>query len=262
MKKLASLILAGLLTVAMVAPAAAADSTEILKGTPEIDGVLDEIYTQSASQTLGNPAFYAWGDSGDADMSAVSYFLWDDSYLYVCTVVTDDDVVDVGAACYEANPTNWQADAVEAWYDEGNGIFKSHADAYGNTFFVQANPGEPTFTNDQLKSAAELTDDGYIIEYAMPFAALGDGETFNFSLQVNDISTEDHANGYASGVQTADITMEMVGTEVTYPEPETEAPVVEEVVEEAAAPATFDAGIIAAVAAIVSAAGYAISKKR
>ncbi|MBQ8641772.1 MAG: hypothetical protein IJ480_06090 [Clostridia bacterium] len=38
--------------------------------------------------------------------------------------------------------------------------------------------------------------------------------------------------------------------------------VAEEVAGEAAAPQTFDAGVIAAVAAIVSAAGYAISKKR
>ena len=43
---------------------------------------------------------------------------------------------------------------------------------------------------------------------------------------------------------------------------ETEAEVVDEVVEAPAAPQTFDAGIIAAVAAIVSAAGYAVSKKR
>jgi len=43
---------------------------------------------------------------------------------------------------------------------------------------------------------------------------------------------------------------------------ETEA-VVEEVVEEAVtAPQTFDAGVIAAVAAVVSAAGYVVSKKR
>ena len=40
------------------------------------------------------------------------------------------------------------------------------------------------------------------------------------------------------------------------------APVVEEIVEESAAPQTFDAGVIAAVAAIVSAAGYTLSKKR
>ena len=53
------------------------------------------------------------------------------------------------------------------------------------------------------------------------------------------------------------------------PEPETEAPVETdaELVDAAAAettvaaPQTFDAAIIAAVAAIVSAAGYAVSKK-
>ncbi|MBQ3590654.1 MAG: hypothetical protein II979_01825, partial [Clostridia bacterium] len=44
--------------------------------------------------------------------------------------------------------------------------------------------------------------------------------------------------------------------------PETEAEVVDTVVDTPAAPQTFDAGVIAAVAAIVSAAGYAISKKR
>ena len=46
------------------------------------------------------------------------------------------------------------------------------------------------------------------------------------------------------------------------PEPETEAETVAEVVEAPAAPQTFDAGIIAAVAAIVAAAGYTVSKKR
>jgi hypothetical protein len=42
---------------------------------------------------------------------------------------------------------------------------------------------------------------------------------------------------------------------------EVELPV-EEVVEEPTAPQTFDTGIVAAVAAIVSSAGYALSKKR
>jgi len=43
---------------------------------------------------------------------------------------------------------------------------------------------------------------------------------------------------------------------------ETEAEVVDEVVEAPAAPQTFDTGIIAAVAVAVAAAGYAVSKKR
>ncbi len=263
MKKLASLILAGLLTVAMVAPAAAADSTDVLKGTPEIDGVLDEIYTQSATQTLGNPAFYKWSWEGDVDMSATAYFLWDEDYLYTCVVVEDSDVIDIGADVYASNEFNWQADATELWYNEGNGKWKTHAEANGHTFFVQKTDGEPTFTTEDTKSAMTITDTGYITEYAMPVANLDVDGTILMSMQVNDMVTHDEhpGTGYASGSQSADIELTFVGTEVTYPEPETEA-VVEEVVEEATAPATFDAGIIAAVAAIVSAAGYAISKKR
>jgi len=56
--------------------------------------------------------------------------------------------------------------------------------------------------------------------------------------------------------------MKCVAEEVVLPEPETEAEVVDVVVDAPAAPQTFDAGIVAAVAAIVSAAGYALSKKR
>ncbi len=264
MKKLASLILAGLMTVAMIAPAAAADSTDVLKGTPEIDGVLDEIYLQSASQTLG-PDFYHWGgDATTADLAAQSYFLWDDDYLYVCVVVEDDDVIDIGEQVYVDDPFNWEADATELWFDEGNGKWKTHGEAHGYTFFVQGSGGEPSFTTEDTQSAMTITDTGYITEYAMPVANLEVDGSINMSMQVNDMITHDAhpGTGYASGSQSADITLTFVADEVTYPEPETEAPVVEEVVEEATAPATFDAGIIAAVAAIVSAAGYAISKKR
>jgi len=42
---------------------------------------------------------------------------------------------------------------------------------------------------------------------------------------------------------------------------ETEAEVVETPAEETAAPQTFDAGIIAAAAAVISLAGYTLSKK-
>ena len=51
MKKLASLLMAGLLAITMIAPVAA-DSTKVLNGTPVVDGQLDEIYLQSAEQTL------------------------------------------------------------------------------------------------------------------------------------------------------------------------------------------------------------------
>ena len=61
--------------------------------------------------------------------------------------------------------------------------------------------------------------------------------------------------------------------ETEAPAPETEAPAVEteapaaaetvtEVVEVPAAPQTFDFGVIAAIAAVISAAGYAVTRRR
>ena len=263
MKKLASLLMAGLLAVAMIAPVAA-DSTKVLNGTPVVDGQLDEIYLQSAVQTLGDP--FHWWDftAGEEDMTAQAYFLWDDEYLYVAVDVDDPEVISVGAAVYEANPQNWQAEATELWFDEGNGKWKTHAEATGLTFFVQGVNGEPTFTSEDCQYAVSLTDDGYITEYAMPVANLKAGGTISTTLQVNDLaSCEVHpGTGYASGSQDANIVLTFDAEQVVLPEPETEAEVVEIAEEAAAAPQTFDAGVIAAVAAIVSAAGYAISKKR
>ena len=261
MKKLASLLMAGLLAVAMIAPAAA-DSTKVLNGTPVVDGELDEIYLQSAEQTLGNPAFYKWGFEGEADLAAKAYFLLDADYLYVAVEVTDDDVISIGADIYAENPANWQADAAELWFDEGSGKWKTHAEATGLNFRAEAvaNAGTPSFDNADCLYAVSETADGYIVEYAMPVANLKAGGTIKTTLQVNDMVTYDAhpGTGYASGSQNADIELTFDAESVVYPEPETVA----EVVEEAAAPQTFDAGVIAAVAAIVSAAGYAVSKKR
>lgn len=262
MKKLASLLLAGLLAVAMIAPASA-DSTKVLNGTPVVDGELDEIYLQSAVQTLGDP-FHWWDfEAGNEDMTAQAYFLWDSEYLYVAVDVDDPEVISVGAAVYEANPQNWQAEATELWYNEGNGKWKTHAEATGLTFFVQGVDGEPSFTSEDCQYAVSLTDDGYITEYAMPVANLKAGGTISTTLQVNDLASCDAhpGTGYASGSQAADIVLTFDAASVVYPEPETEAEVVDVVVDTAAAPQTFDAGIVAAVAAIVSAAGYALSKK-
>ena len=260
MKKLFTLIMAGLLATAMIAPVSA-DSTKVLNGTPVVDGQMDEIYTQSAVQTLGDP--FHWWDftAGEEDMSAKAYFLWDSDYLYVLVDVDDPEVISVGAAVYEANPVNWQAEAAELWFDEGNGKWKTHAEATGLTFFVQAVNGEPTFTSEDCKYATSLTDDGYMVEYAMPVANLKAGGSISTTLQVNDLASCDAhpGTGYASGSQDANIALTFDAESVVYPEPET---VAEEVVETVAAPQTFDAGVIAAVAAIVSAAGYAISKKR
>ncbi|MBR5445557.1 MAG: hypothetical protein IKV57_05520, partial [Clostridia bacterium] len=190
MKKLVSLLMAGLLAVAMIAPAAA-DSTKVLNGTPVVDGQMDEIYLQSAEQTLGNPAFYKWDFDGEADMSAKAYFLWDADYLYVLVDVKDNDVISIGADVYVENPINWQAEVAELWFNEGNGKWKTHAEATGLMFFVQAVDGEPTFASEDCKYATSLTADGYMVEYAMPVANLKAGGSISTTVQVNDMVTYD-----------------------------------------------------------------------
>ncbi len=202
----------------------AAVANRVLQGTPVVDGLLDPLYTDSASHTLKNPAFYSWtGEDQYVDVYATSHFLWDNDYLYICTEVRDLDLIDVGADTYAANPTHWRADAVEVWLNEGSGKYKIHADAFGHAFFAQAGDGTPSFQTSGLPVAVQRTDDGYVVEYALPLAQLGVGETVDFSLQVNDVtSLEDQTiAGYSSGSQMTENTLTMSGDLAVVPsEPE------------------------------------------
>ena len=258
MKKLFTLIMAGLLTACMIAPASAAGANEILKGTPELDGALDDIYLQSAVYTIeADSVNYAWGGAEIQDFSeAASYFLWDDNYLYVCTVNVDDTPVAL------TGEKTWQNDAAELWFIDEGLRHKIHAAADGNFFLGGDGDGQNPYDFAGAKSVANYTDYGWCIEVALPMNDLGAGKEFSFTLQVNNCLDDGAAAGSASGSQAGDYAMKCVAEEVVLPEPETEAEVVDVVVDAPAAPQTFDAGIVAAVAAIVSAAGYALSKKR
>ncbi|MBR4960115.1 MAG: hypothetical protein IKY52_04385 [Clostridia bacterium] len=250
MKKLASLLMAGLLALAMIAPASAAGANEILKGTPELDGKLDDIYTQSVVYTIKEDVVnYAWGGAEIQDFSeAASYFLWDDNYLYVCTVNVDDTIVNL------TGEKGWQNDAAEMWFIDEGLRHKIHAAADGNFFLGSDGDGKTAYDFAGAKSVATYTDDGWCVEVALPMNNLAAGKEFSYTLQVNNCIDGIDA-GSASGSQKGDYALKCVAEEVVLP-------VVEEVVEEAAAPQTFDMGVIAAAVAIVSAAGYAISKKR
>lgn len=299
MKKALSLLLSAVLLTAAcaISTGAAAVSTDVFRGTPVIDGVLDEIYLQSASATIDNPGFHIWENyAGEFDMTATAYYLWDDNYFYCCTVVTDNDVLDIGAARYEENPLNWQSEAVENWFDEGYGKWKTHADAYGHTFFAQNVNSDPPFDytdESECKHAATLTDTGYIVEYAFKLEDLSVGAWLLTSIQVNDQCTlnDGVGTGYASGSQNVEIELTFVADEAVAPEPEPEPEIVEtveepepepepepveetveiaeaeEIMEEPApepttAPQTFDPVTATAVSAVVSLLGFQLTKKR
>ena len=216
MKKLFAIALTAALCLLMMC-AVSAEELEVycLYGTPAVDGVLDEIYLGSAHQTMENPGFFVWGDyAGEFDLKAEAYYLWDENYLYVCTIVTDDDVMDVGEDRYDADPANWQADAVENWFDESEGKWKTHADAFGHTFYAKNNGGggEPPFTNDKVVHAVVITDTGYVAEYALPMTENHEGGYISTSIQVNDqcVLDDGFGAGYASGSQDVEMFLEFI----------------------------------------------------
>ncbi len=199
-----------------LAPAPASPVT-VLHGTPAVDGKLDDAYLKSGSLELENPGFYVWAGDEEQDETATVYYLWDEANLYVIGVVKDNDVLDVGAERYEDQWDNWQAEAVENWFNVGEGKWKTHADAFGHTFYAKdnGNGAEPPFDYEEVKYAATQTDDGYIVEYALPIPGMGVGAVISTSVQVNDQCTldDEYGTGYASGSQNADHPLELVAEE-------------------------------------------------
>ena len=262
MKKLFTLIMAGLLAAAMIAPASAADAQEVLYGTPVIDGVLDEMYTRSASHSLRNFAFYAEGDSsvGTTAEGTTAYMLWDEDNLYIAVEVNDetpcdyDSSIDYAAWNTSDNIENFLFSVKDDTYEF------IHISAVGDITYAEL--FEQLYDSD-IETAAESTDKGYVIEFAIPLpeeiAELKAGSEFVYSLQYNDYIPASNAV-IANGGQSIEQGDRYVFSDTKALVEDVIVTPVEDSV--TTAPQTFDAGIIAAVTAIVSAAGYAISKKR
>lgn len=253
MKKIATLTAAALLAAACVLPLHAQDATA-LKGTPKIDGVLDDIYTQSGTMVT-NDTMYVWnwgGENPKGNASAVSYFLHDDSYVYICTVAKDETLIDTGVL------EGWKADGVEHWYIDNNGA-KTHVsfDAFGNT--VYGDPNANSFNT--VKTAATKNGDTYTVEMAIPLDAfqVTDGSVL-MSIQVNDCFAADGNDGQAWGSQAADSKLVLSDTAVKVEE--TTAPVdTTAPADDTASVATADMGIVASAIALAASALVVFKKK-
>ncbi len=115
------------------------------------------------------------------DFSAIVYTLWDDKHFYIAAVVTDDQVV-----TQHQGEDIWQDDALEIWLDcrhdaVTHTLFQedeyqlgfSPASKYRNQAIGWAwrNPN-PKPVIDAMRVASALTDKGYVIEAAVPWAVL------------------------------------------------------------------------------------------
>lgn len=113
-EKILTLTLTACMLSALLCPTAAAESAEpteeqqtvrsrVAYGTPTVDGKLDDAYLKSERIDYKLQPYYVWGFSDpfteenvkkhfgwDTGVDAYSYFLWDESNIYIYTEVKDD----------------------------------------------------------------------------------------------------------------------------------------------------------------------------
>ncbi len=169
MKKLFSIILIACLAMAVmaVAPVSAAND-EVLYGTPELDGVVDEIYKSSLTIEYVNEADNAVEDQPWFTASGTFYALYDASYVYLCADVKDDDVVSAADSFVYENNNPYQNDVVEFRLDfnGGDAMFKIGVDAYGKRAYTI----QPDLCDiEQVEYACTQSEDGYVIEVKVPY---------------------------------------------------------------------------------------------
>jgi len=242
MKKFALILLSAVLALSCMIPTQAAD-VKALTGTPTIDGKLDDIYTQSGSLKVDNTA-HIWSQGTGktaSDASSVSYFLHDDTYLYICTVVKDSTIVDCGIK------SGWQSDAVETWikFPGATKNSKISVDAFNTKIY-----GSDYTTFDKCKSAVVRDKTSYVTEVAIPLDKFKTGDVMPISIQINDFLEAAATNGAAWGTQKADNNLTLSADKV--------------VVKAAAttkAAATADVAALAVFAIAASAAAFVACKK-
>ncbi len=271
MKKFFSIALAALMMAAMTTTTMADDTglvSNAAKATvaPVIDGEIDDIWNYTDPQTVDTSA-----SDGVEVSAAYTKILWDDTGLYFLAVVTDDSITD-----NDKDARN----SVDFWISEKHTKTDGFAADAGDWHFCKASDGTEVYYtgNEKIYDVAEsyvnVTSDGYVIEFYAPF--LSDitpavGTKIGYTVSVNDdVDGDGVRDGYSYWSVTAEDGAYWSNTKalcdvtlVDGPvlEVETEAELVAEDVV-ATAPQTFDFGVVAAVGAIVSALGYAVSKKR
>ena len=184
-------------------------SDDVLKGTPDVDGVLDKMYEYSYRLTVSGDAdtFHTSkggtkeGSFGD---SATAYYLYDESYLYVCIVVKDDAVYSRGEAWAKDNiaALSWENDAVEAriYYEElgeakqaNQYIFQCDAYGYATTNYL-------LMCKDPHTVETAITEDGFIVEFAIPLSfGKAAGDKIGLTIEIDDLHEEVAATDTAMG---------------------------------------------------------------
>ncbi len=147
-----------------------------VKGTPIIDGSVDEIWN-SAKEEPVNIMTMAWqGACGTVKT------LYDEKNIYVLVNVKDKVLNTDSQNAYEQ-------DSVELFLDENNNKSYSYQDDDGQ--FRVSCKNVVTFgsngTREGFESAVKVTEDGYLVEAKIPLTGKAQiGKSMGFDVQIND----------------------------------------------------------------------------
>ena len=152
------------------------------KGTPTIDGKIDDVWADSDYTYINNFSLGTSGATGTAQM------LWDKDNIYVLVNVKDP-------VLSKASSNSYEQDSVEVFLDENNNKSTSYE---ADDIQCRVNfEGEKTVTDglsaDRFNSAVSRTDEGYIVEFAIPstMGGFSANQIVGFDLQINDDGTGD-----------------------------------------------------------------------
>lgn len=185
MKK--ALFLTALLTaVPLTAANAGEGSVTAAYGTPVIDGVMEEMWNNAS--VCGIDIFTTERHGADG----VFRTMWDEENLYVFAEVKDSVVSAAANAAHEQ-------DSIEIFLDENMG--KTEYYEYDDSQYRISCENKHSYSTGAVKdfrSECKITQDGYVIEAAIPFKTImgGVNRTIGFEIQIND-------DGDGNGVRTS-----------------------------------------------------------
>lgn len=184
-----------------------AGSATASKGMPVIDGIADDLWSQTETYSVE----FLKGGTAD-DVKSEFKMMWDDKYLYIIVYVTDPDIA------YSATDT-YKKDGIQLYFDFTNQFTETYGEIKGGeyTLYLRDSKDElPTLSevysdasnDDVIKDIIyeyKLTDDGYIIEARfdpkLNFSEfkLAEGTEFAFDIQVNDQKSDSTERAAAYG---------------------------------------------------------------
>lgn len=159
--------------------------TEAIKGTPVIDGIMDPIW-EKANVVNTKPVI------NPEAATAKIRTMWDTDYLYVYAEITD-------RVLNAVNSDMWQQDSFEVFIDQnfGRSLSYEEDDAQYRVSYKNIISGMGKVELALFKSAAEVVQDGYVVEIAVPLSKVkgSPNNLIGVDFQVND----DNGSGTRTG---------------------------------------------------------------